>query len=377
MQSVVGYGGPGDGGQYAGTPVSSIAYDANSALAAAQNNLQRVIAPQLAQDAIASGSNPLSGAYAEALTNAAAGMALPITQQVMQNQQSWFNPQLQGTIQGGLGSQQAGNQLLSQGLGGGIQGALGSQAASNALITEGYRANQENRQMSQAAQNEILKMGYGSLMTGDLAKQATSNQFLAAQQGAGLRAMEQQGQNQFQAAMASPQLQNQMITNMLQAYGGQMGLAGLDKEAQQKALLNTQDQWNRAMAAMAGTAYTSHGMATTTKTSQNPDWLGMAVGLGSAALTGFCWVADALYGEGSAAAQSARLWVSEGWEGDQADSFREWYTENGKAVAQALIHHSEFCEAHEDEYRDLFDTFVMHGRRYQREQARYAVEGVE
>jgi hypothetical protein len=77
-----------------------------------------------------------------------------------------------------------------------------------------------------------------------------------------------------------------------------------------------------------------------------------------------CWIADALYGEGSEEALAARSWVSEGWQGEEADQFREWYLEHGKLVADALKNDEEFRTAHEQTYRDVFDDFVQLGRGY-------------
>jgi hypothetical protein len=84
----------------------------------------------------------------------------------------------------------------------------------------------------------------------------------------------------------------------------------------------------------------------------------------------FCLIADALYGEGSEEAQAARVWVSEGWQGEEAEEFREWYAAHGQDVAEALKHDPEFKAAHEAMYRELFDDFVERGRKVERKMKR-------
>jgi hypothetical protein len=387
-QNAFGYGGPGGGGQYANTP-GAMAYDPTMALQAAQNNLQRVIAPELQNNAVAGGSNPMSGAYAEAITNAGAQMALPIQQQIMQNQANWYNPQLQGAIQGGLGQQGAANQLVSQGFGLQGQGALAQQGAQNQFLGTQQQGGVQGVLAQQAAQNQLLGQGFGAQLQGGLNQQNAQNQFLGAQQNAGLQGLLNQGQSQFQGAMAIPGMQGQFINNITQGTQGQMGLQGMDQQARANAFLNAQNQWNQAMSALSGTSFTNPGMSSYGTQGGGGGFSGGSAlgGAASGALMGSmtgnplgvaggaviggvmggfggCWIADALYGEGSKNAQAARVWVGEGWQGEEADEFREWYLEHGKRVADALLENGDFTAQHWFRYKELFDSFVRKGREY-------------
>lgn len=342
IRGMMGYGGPGAGGQYANTP-GAMAYDPTIALQAAQKNLSTVMGPQLANAGVAGGSNPMSGAYAEAMTNAGTQMAMPINQQVMQNQANWYQPQLQGAIQGGLAQQGAQNQAISQGLGGQIQGQLGQQNA----------------------QNQYLGQGYGGMLQGGLNQQ----------------------QNTFNQAMQTPQGLNQLLQGLQGNYGQQMGLASMGQNAQQQDFLRQQALWQQIVSGLYGSGGMGP-MSQTTNTSGGGGGfsgggamggaasgamigtalypgIGTAVGaLGGGIMGGFCWVADALYGEGSEEAIAARAWVSEGWQGEDADEFRVWYAEHGEAVADALRLDKGFASQHEDCYREMFDEFVEKGRGY-------------
>lgn len=46
-----------------------------------------------------------------------------------------------------------------------------------------------------------------------------------------------------------------------------------------------------------------------------------------------CWVADALFGALSDKARYARYWLMVAWRGEAADTFREWYLNNGEGLA--------------------------------------------
>lgn len=70
-----------------------------------------------------------------------------------------------------------------------------------------------------------------------------------------------------------------------------------------------------------------------------------------------CWVADALYGEGSIQARLARLWVSEGWQGPAADAFRAVYRRLGPPLARLIRQHPWLGHL----VRPLFDRFVSRG----------------
>ena len=101
-------------------------------------------------------------------------------------------------------------------------------------------------------------------------------------------------------------------------------------------------------------------MRTETETEEpGPSPFEVVVGLGSLAtpLISACWVADALYGEGTMQAKCARLWVTTGWQGWQADAFRALYYKLGPAVA-ALVKRSRLARRL---MRPLFDRFVTKG----------------
>jgi hypothetical protein len=368
INSVQGYGGPGSGGRFMGAAPGMQALDPNAAVGAAQNLMNRIIAPQIAQNAVAGGQGAMSGAMLEALANASAQTALPLTQQAMQNQMAWNTPQMQAVLQGGLASQGAQNQLLGQSYGAQLQGALAQQGAQNQFLGAQQQGGIQGGLNQQNAQNQILGQGFGQLMQGGLNQQNAMNQMLGQQQQAGLQGLLNQGQNQFNYGMSIPGQQAQMLSNIQGRGQAQMGLQGLDQQAQQQVLANQQEQWNRALAAISGTAYMNPGQNTYTK---NPspgfmDYAKLAIG-GAAAAAPFvamCWIADALYGEDSEDANAARTWVGEGWQGDEAEFFREWYFRHGIDVAHALKHDEEFRSSHEEDYRALFDGFVEKGKAY-------------
>jgi hypothetical protein len=107
--------------------MDSIAYNPDRQIAAAADYMQRIGAPTIQQQMVAGGQGALSGAAIEAQQNAIAQLAMPILQQVAGVQQRWYEPQLQGAIQGGLGQQTAQNQLLGQGFGGALTGLASQQ----------------------------------------------------------------------------------------------------------------------------------------------------------------------------------------------------------------------------------------------------------
>ena len=105
---------------------------------------------------------------------------------------------------------------------------------------------------------------------------------------------------------------------------------------------------------------------TTTDTSTrggglSPFEIGTAAGTTGALLAPLiCWVADALYGEGSSQAQLARLWVSKGWQGWPADAFRALYRRIGPWLAEAIRRHPWLGVL----VRPLFNRFVRRGWDY-------------
>jgi hypothetical protein len=366
----------------------NIAFDPSQALGAAQNAMQRVIAPQLANNSVATGSNPMSGAYAEALANASSQMALPIMQQISQQQYGAAMPQIQGFTNAQLQQQGAQQGLQSQGFGGAIQGMLAQQGAQNqftgqqlgtslqGLTNQQQAQNQYQGQglegmiqgnlAQQGAQNQMIGQGLQGQIQGNLSQQGAQNQMMGQGYGSQLQALLNQGQNAYGAAMATPTMQGQYLQNALGAAQGQMGLQGMDQQARANAFLNAQTQWNQAMSAMSGTAFTNPGMSQYSSQSNQPNWMQGVFGMGAAALPGLiamCWVADALYGEGSEEAEAARAWVSEGWQGEEADAFREWYKENGQVVAQE-IKYNWIEPKLLKRYQRLFKSFVRKGREY-------------
>lgn len=259
-----GYGGPGAAGQYTVTPRGVAAYDPTAALSQAQNYMNRVVAPQIAQNMVAGGSGGASGAMLEALANAGAGMALPITQQVMGNQAAWFNPQLQGAVQGGLGQQAAQNQMLYGTQQSGQQGELARQGAQNQMLFGTQGAQQGALGAQQQAQNAFLGAQQQGGIQSTLDWQRAQNQMLAAQQQAGLQGLLNQGQNQFAAQMAIPGMQGQFLQNAMNAGNAQMGIAGMDQQAAMNAYLNQQQQYNNMLANLGALGTGTPAMNSTT-----------------------------------------------------------------------------------------------------------------
>jgi hypothetical protein len=387
------YGGPGQGGQYTNTPQGVAAYDPSTALQGAQGYMQQVLSPQLQQAAVSGGGNPMSGAYAEAMANASSGMAMDINRQVMQNQANWYNPQMQATLQGGLAQQGAQNQLLSQGFQGGIQGELARQGAQNQFMGQGYGGAIQGLLGQQAAQNQFTGQGYGGAIQGLLGQQGAQNQMMSQGFGGQLQGALNQQQNVFNQAMQSPAAQNQLLQGLQGNYGAQMDLANMPQNAEQQDYLRRQALWQQVVSGLYG----GGGMQPISQTTNTGGgggfnmggalggmgggaamgaMMGSAVGgvgalpgaaiggLGGLFSGGFCWVADALYGEYSEDAQAARAWVSEGWQGEEADEFREWYKEHGQNVANAIHERGEFWKEHGETYYKLFDEFVEKGRGY-------------
>jgi hypothetical protein len=334
-QQTAAYGGPGAGGQYQVTPMDSMAFNPDRQLQAAQDYMTRIASPQILQNMVASGSGANSGAAIEAQQNAMAQLAMPILQRVSQNQANWYQPQLQGAVQGGLNQQGAQNQLISQGFGGQIQGGLAQQNA----------------------QNQMLGTGLQGVLQG----------------------LGQQQQNVFQQAMNAPAALNQLLTGQQPAYGNMFNLADLSRQMEQQEFMRRQ-QLAQSVTGLGMGVPLGGGVQTTT-TNASPNWLGALGGAGTGAamglaagpfgalaggvgglLTGFCWVADALYGEGSREAELARIWVSRGWQGEDADSFRDWYLEHGKIVAERLHNDPEYRAQAEPLLRAAFDEFVAEGR---------------
>lgn len=77
-------------------------------------------------------------------------------------------------------------------------------------------------------------------------------------------------------------------------------------------------------------------------------------------LGNICWVADALYGDQSAAAWCARLWVSEGWQGRKADVFRAVYRRIGPRLARLIRRWPTLGAL----VQPVFDRFVVAGFHY-------------
>ena len=409
--------------------MGGIALDADAANQAAQDYMTMIAGPTIEQNAVASGSGAMSGATLEAQMNAAAMMAVPITQSVMTNQAAMMTPQVQAqmntqlqqqgaqqgmqaqgysgniqsgltqqqaqdamtmqnmgaTYQGSLAEQQAQNQLVSQNLGATYQGSLAQQQAQSQLLQQNLGAYYSGGLAQQEAQNQILSQGFGGEVSGSLASQQAQNQYLSAQQQAGLTGLQQQGQNMYNYQMSIPQQQSIMLGNIANAGQTQMSLANLDQQTQQQILAIQTQQWNQALAAAAGTAYTNPGSTTTSSSGSSGGSLaGAAGGAATGAMAGsvvpgwgtaagaviggtigyFCWIADALYGEDSEDANAARAWVGEGWIGGLADLFRTWYYTHGMEVAHALKNDPEFRDAYEADYRKLFDEFVEKGKAY-------------
>ena len=85
------------------------------------------------------------------------------------------------------------------------------------------------------------------------------------------------------------------------------------------------------------------------------------VGLGSLIApmaVALCWVADALYGEGSDEAEAARYWVTIGWQGRLANSFRWLYRRVGPQTAVLVKRHRLLRAV----VKPLFNSFVRRGR---------------
>lgn len=372
--------------------MGGISLNADAATQAATDYMTKIVAPTLEQTAVYNGTGAMSGAALEAQTNAAAAMAVPITSQVMANQQAVINPQVQTASTAQLQQQAAQQGLESQGYGGNISGGLAYQNAQNQLAAQNLQSYYTGALNTQQAQNQLLSQGQQGSIQGGLSQQQAQNQYLGTQQQANLQGLSQQGQNQFQYAMSIPQQQQIMLNNYLGAQNAQMGLISMDQAAEQQILAAQMDQWNRALAAAAGTAYTAPGSTTTSSGSGGSQLasagagalsgaatgavvgsavpgIGTAIGAAGGAIAGgamgyFCWIADALYGEDSEDATAARAWVGEGWTGDLADFFREWYYKNGMDVAYALLHDHDFKSAYEADYRDVFDEFVRKGKAY-------------
>lgn len=239
---VGGAGGVGGVGGYVPTLEGVQAYDPQAALGAAQNYMNRVVAPQIAQNMVAGGQGGASGAMLEALANAGSGMALPLTQQVMGNQASWYNPQLQGSIQGALGQQAAQNQMLY-----GTQ-----QAGQQGLLNQQQAQNQMGLGTQNAAQNALLQA------------QGAQNQFMGAGQQAGLQGLLNQGQNMFGAQMAIPGMQGQFLNNIINAGNAQMGVTDMDRQGALNAYLNQQQQFNNMMANLGALGSGTPAMNSTT-----------------------------------------------------------------------------------------------------------------
>ena len=366
------------------------AFNSDRMLQAAQNNMQRIIAPQLAQNAVAGGSNPMSGAYAEAMANASAGMALPITQQISQQQYGATMPQLNAAMQSQLQQQGAQQGFQGMGLQGNIQGALAQQGAQNQMLGQGYGGSIQSMLQNQGAQDQLISQGFGANLQGGLNQQQAQNAMLSQGYGGQLQGLLNQGQNQFQYGMSLPQQQAQFLSNIQGTAQNQMNLQGLDQQARANAYLNAQNQWAQAMSSLSNTSFTNPGMNTYQSTPGQGFNIGgsMTGALGGAATGammgsvvpglgtgigaligggmglmggGFCWIADALYGEGSEEALAARHWVSNGWTGPEADAFREWYKDRGPELARQ-IREGEMSDIRVETYRMIFDEFVQLGR---------------
>jgi hypothetical protein len=164
----------------------------------------------------------------------------------------------------------------------------------------------------------------------------------------------------------------------------------MDQAQRQQEFLRQQQLWQQVVSGMYGGGGMSPIGSTTTQSGGGPNAMGMLGGAGSGAAMGammgsvvpglgtglgallgggmglfggMCWIADALFGEGSEKAKAARAWVTEGWQGDEADEFREWYEMNGPAIAQE-IKNGQASEMKVTAYFGLFDEFVAKGREY-------------
>ena len=80
-------------------------------------------------------------------------------------------------------------------------------------------------------------------------------------------------------------------------------------------------------------------------------------GAGIAAVA--CWIAAAIYGEGTQEFQLARKWIFELWQGPLANSVRNLYLDYGREIALLVRVNPEFREA----IKPLFDLAVKYAER--------------
>lgn len=81
-------------------------------------------------------------------------------------------------------------------------------------------------------------------------------------------------------------------------------------------------------------------------------------GTSIAAMAG-CWIAAAIYGEGTKEFQLARKWIFELWQGPVADSVRNFYLDHGREIALLVRTNPGFKEA----IKPLFDLAVKYAER--------------
>ena len=89
----------------------------------------------------------------------------------------------------------------------------------------------------------------------------------------------------------------------------------------------------------------------------------LLAGLGGAAKGGAalaaCWIAAAIYGEGTQEFQLARKWIFELWQGPLADAIRDFYLNHGKEIATLIEVNPELRES----IKPLFDLAIEYAEK--------------
>jgi len=117
-------------------------------------------------------------------------------------------------------------------------------------------------------------------------------------------------------------------------------LSNVGREREAEALAQYSEPMNIIMgylSSLSGNPLT----AESTTTSQTTDYGQIASGIGGAMM---CHVAAEFYGWGTPDWWDARNWIVEGWQGEEADDFREMYQRDGKELAKRV--------REDDGYRD-------------------------
>jgi hypothetical protein len=246
------------------------------------------------------------------------------------------------------------NQALAQMYGSAVSGAVGmGNVGANIYGTQA----QQNTAMANAITNMFgtqanQNIGIGNMLANIFGKQAEQNIGLAnvganifgtqAQQNVGLGrlGLDAVGQ-QLNAALAEPEI-NKSIMNSLQFLSGMGGLENALEQAPltaaQQSFLSPINLQSQAAQALINSTLTGGGTVTGTSIGeQNAGTLGtisQIVGLlgsaaGIAGMIGMCWIAKAIYGEGSDEFFAARHYIFNVWRGRLAHFVRRLYLKVG------------------------------------------------